>query len=68
MRRHSPLQQYNEALLMAKENGLIVLQRPGRWLVYRIMSGCAKNVYVGSRGSVEALRKFVEQASGSRSH
>jgi len=66
MRRHSPLQQYNEALLMAKENGLRIIQRPGCWLLYRIMKNAPRDAYVGSRGSVEGLRQLVERAA--RSH
>lgn len=63
MRRHSGRQQYNEALLIAKENGLRIIQRPGCYLVYRIMKEAPKDAYIGSRGSVEGLRQLVERAA-----
>lgn len=65
MRRHSGRQQYNEALLMAKEHGLRIIQQPGRYLLYRVMKKAPRDVYIGSRGSVEGLRQLVERAAGS---
>jgi hypothetical protein len=63
MRRYSSLQQYNEALLMAREHGMRIIQRPGCYLLYRIMKEAPKDAYIGSRGSVEGLRQLVERAA-----
>jgi hypothetical protein len=65
MRRYSGLQQYNESLIMAKEHGLKIIQRPGRFLVYRVIKDAPRDIYIGSRGSVDGLRQLVERASGS---
>lgn len=65
MRRHSGRQQYNEALIMAKEHGLRIVHMPGRWLLYRIVKDAPRDIYVGARGSVEGLRQLVERAAGS---
>ena len=65
MRRHSGRQQYNEALIMAKEHGLRIVQLPGRYLLYRVMKDAPRDIYVGARGSVEGLRQLVERAAGS---
>lgn len=65
MRRHSGRQQYNEALIMARDHGLRIVQQPGRFLLYRVMKNGPRDAYIGSRGSVEGLRQLVERAAGS---
>lgn len=61
MRRHSGLQQYNEALVLASENGLKVVQRPGQFLLYRINPHAERNIFIGSRSTVQGLRSLLSK-------
>jgi len=55
---HTPLQQYKEAREIAKANGMFVVEKPGRYLLYRQHS--PRNVYLGFRSDVGDFRRFVE--------
>lgn len=64
-KRHDPLQQYREAQQIARDYGMFIVEKPDsekvRYLVYRRTT--PRNVFLGFRGSVEGLRKFVESCS-----
>lgn len=58
MRQHSPQQQFKEAVQIAKDHGMFVVDKGGNnYLLYRKQPG--KNVYLGKRSSSESLRTFV---------
>ena len=61
MRRHSPLQQLNEAKQIAKDHHMLVVEKDGRYLLFRLMR--PHNVFVGQRSSPEALRQFVAKCT-----
>lgn len=56
-RRHTPLQQFKEAQEIAKTAGLFVLERGGKFQVYR--KNPQKNIYLGTRATAEGLRQYV---------
>ena len=56
MVRHSPLQQLKEAKKIAQDHGCFVAEKGGKFLVYR---NCHTPVFIGARGTPEALRTFV---------
>ena len=63
--RHSPRQQFLEAFHMAKEHNCIAIERPHgtgtRYLLYRKPAyDGGRLVFVGSRCSIPAFRRFVE--------
>lgn len=62
MRQHSPLQQFREAQQLAADHGMFVVNKVGRFLLYRRMPG--RNVFLGRRNSAPAFRLFVEQCAG----
>lgn len=61
MHRHSPLQQLKEAKQIALDHHMFVVERPGKYLLYR--QGKPNNIYLGARVSVENLRTFVERCA-----
>ena len=56
-RQHSPQQQFKEAKQIANDFGLLVVEKAGRYQVYRRMA--TRNVFVGERGTPDGLRNFV---------
>lgn len=55
--QRNPLQVLKEAKQIAKDHGCFVVEKPGRYLVYRCTP--TRNVYVGFRSDIGALRSFV---------
>lgn len=53
----NPLQVLKEAKRIAADHGCIVSEKGGKYLVYRKTP--MRPVYLGSRGTPEALRAFV---------
>lgn len=61
MRHHSGLQQWKEAVQIAKDHGLKIVQKGERYLLYR--QSTPRNVYLGFRTSVQGLRQFVARCA-----
>lgn len=57
MPRHTPQQQFKEAKQIAIDHGCFVVEKGGRYLVYRKTK--VRPVYLGARTSAESLRAFV---------
>ncbi|MER2537663.1 MAG: hypothetical protein ABTQ26_00325 [Azonexus sp.] len=57
MPRHTPQQQFKEAKQIAKDHGCFVIEKAGRYLVYRKTP--MRAVYLGARSTPETLRAFV---------
>jgi len=57
----TPIQAFREACRIASDNGMFVVEKPGRYLLFR--KAQPKNVFVGSRSDVAEFRRFVEKAS-----
>ena len=55
--QRNPIQVLKEAKQIARDHGCFVVEKAGRYLVYRRTPVC--NVYLGSRGTPETLRPFV---------
>jgi len=53
----NPIQVLKEAKQIARDHGCFVVEKAGRFLVYRKTP--VRNVYLGSRGTPETLRPFV---------
>lgn len=53
----NPLQVLKEAKQIARDHGCFVVEKPGRFLLYRKTP--TRNVYVGFRSDVNALRAYV---------
>lgn len=62
--RHTPAQQYKEAREIARANGMFVVEKPGRFLLYR--ESKPRNLYLGFRSSVSEFRRFVESCAYSK--
>lgn len=56
-RQHTPRQQFKEAQQIARDHGLFVVEKAGKYLLYRKTP--VKPVYLGARCSAETLRSFV---------
>ena len=52
-RRHSGFSQYEQACRIARESNLFVVDKAGRYLIYRRMPD--RNVYIGKCSSTETL-------------
>lgn len=63
--RHTPLQQYKEAREIARANGMFVVEKSGRYLLYRQCS--PRNVYLGFRSDIGDFRRFVETCAVQKS-
>lgn len=61
MRQRNPLQVLKEAKQIALDHAMFVVEKGGKFLVYRVCK--PRNVYLGSRGSVEGLRAFVARCA-----
>lgn len=63
MKRHTGLQQYKQACQIAKDHGMFVVDKAGKFLVYRKVPG--RNVCLGECGSAEALFRKVSRCASS---
>jgi hypothetical protein len=62
--RHSPVQQYRQALQIAKDNNMLVVEKDGRYIVYRKNpDNPARNFYLGACSSAGALFKKVSSCA-----
>ncbi|MBS1188933.1 MAG: hypothetical protein H6R10_725 [Rhodocyclaceae bacterium] len=57
MVRRTPLQEYREACQIAKDHGLLVIQKGDIYQVYR--RNPKRNIWLGQRSSPSGLRSFV---------
>lgn len=57
MIRHTPQQQFKEAKQIAKDHGCFVIERGGKYQVFRNTG--SKPAYLGARSTPESLRAFV---------
>ena len=64
MRRHSGVQQYKQACQIAKDHNMFVVDKGGRFLVYRKVPG--RNVCLGECASAEALFRKVSRCASSQ--
>lgn len=55
--QRNPIQVLKEAKQIARDHGCFVVEKTGKYLVYRRTPTC--NVYVGARGTPDSLRTFV---------
>lgn len=63
MKRHSPAQQLREAKQIAKDHGMVVIEKQiargeTDYFVYRFVPGRGK-VFLGHRKQIEMLRRWV---------
>lgn len=61
MRQHTPRQQFKEALTIAAEHNMFVVDKGDSFLLYR---KATRPVFIGKRSSTEALRRMVISAAG----
>lgn len=67
MRRHTPLQQFKEAVQIARENGMFVVEKPATtgdgtdYILYRCTPGGPRRI--GRRRDIGDFRRFVERAA-----
>ena len=61
-RERNPLQVLKEAKQIAIDYGMFVVEKSGKYLLYR--KNPARAIYLGSRGSVDGLRAFVVRCAG----
>lgn len=57
----NPIQVIKEAKQIARDHGCFVVEKPGRFLVYRRTP--TRNVYLGFRSDPAALRAYVCQVT-----
>ena len=60
-RERNPLQVLKEAKQIAFDHAMFVVEKSGKYLLYR--KGQIKNIYLGSRGSVDGLRALVSRCA-----
>lgn len=63
MRQHTPKQQFREAQQLAADNGMFVVDKGDRFLLYR---KAERPVYLGMRSSASALRALVSRCAATR--
>ena len=56
-RRHTPQEQFRQAVTIAKEHGLFVVEKAGIYSVFRKMVD--RNVFIGRRSTPASLRTLV---------
>ena len=61
-RVHSPAQQYKEARQIAADYGMYIVDKGGRYTVYRKTP--SRPVYLGQRSDAASLRTFVCRCAG----
>lgn len=57
MTRHSPLQQFKQAKQIALDHGLLVVEKAGKYQIFRRMA--TRNVFVAERGTPDSLLRAV---------
>lgn len=63
-RQHTPQQQFREAKQIAKDHGLFVVEKAGKFSLYRCNP--QKHIYIGTRSTAETLRSLVCKAANFR--
>ena len=63
MRRHTPQQQFHQACQIAKDHGMFVVDKGGRFLIYRKLPD--RNVCLGECASAETLFRKVSRCATS---
>lgn len=61
-RQHTPLQQYKEARQIASDYGMFVVDKGGRYVLYRKTP--TRPVWLGQRSDPGALRSLVCRCAG----
>lgn len=61
MAQQTPIRAIKEAKQMARDNGMFVVEKSGRFILYR--QATPSNVYLGFRSDVAAFRRFVESCA-----
>lgn len=61
MAQQTPIRAIKEAKLMAKDFGMFVVEKPGRFLLYR--QGKTRNIFLGFRSDVAEFRRLVERCA-----
>lgn len=61
MATQTPVRAIKEAKQMARDYGMFVVEKPGRFLLYR--EATPSNVYLGFRSDIAAFRRFVESCA-----
>lgn len=61
MTQQTPIRAIKEAKQMARDFGMFVVEKGGRFLLYRQASPA--NVYLGFRSDISAFRRFVESCA-----
>ncbi len=64
-RRHSPLQQFQQACQIARDHGMFVIDKGGRYLVYRKLPD--RNVCLGECRSPDTLFRKVSRCAAPQS-
>lgn len=59
MTRHSPLQQFKQAQQIARDHGLLVVEKAGEFLVYRQLA--TRNEFIAKRGTPAGLCILVRK-------
>lgn len=65
-RRHNPVQQWKEATQFCKDYNMFIVEKSGKYHLYRRVEGSDKPTYLGNRGSVAGIRTMAEKCAGSR--
>ncbi|MBI4997833.1 MAG: hypothetical protein HZC22_13265 [Rhodocyclales bacterium] len=59
--QHTPIMQYRQALQIAKDNNMFVVEKDGHYIVYR--KNPIRNIYLGACSSAGALFKKVSSCA-----
>ena len=57
MTRHSPLQQFKQAKQIAQDHGLLVIEKSGKYQIYRRMA--TRVVFIAERGTPDSVHRMV---------
>lgn len=61
MASQTPTQALKEARQIAKDHGMFVVEKPGKFHLYRKSE--PKNIYLGFRSDIGEFRRFVERCA-----
>lgn len=64
MARHSPLQQIKEAKQIAKDHGLVLIEKAGTYVLYRKTPD--GNVRLGARATPSGIRSYTARCANFR--
>jgi hypothetical protein len=56
-RERNPVQMFKEAVAIAQEHGLFIVEKNGEFRLFRRME--PKPVFIGKRGTTDGLRRLV---------